>query len=67
MDVSKKFERTFKWSITKDQAEQYMGFMTDEQFDHYCFVFEEVFRNEYMGTFEILRDDWESFEDWVEK
>ena len=64
MDVSKKFQREFKWTITKDQAESYMGPMNDQQFEHYCLVFEEVFKNEYIGTFEILKDDWDEFSTW---
>ncbi|MDA9016536.1 hypothetical protein N9H63_00900 [bacterium] len=66
MDCSRKFERTFTWSVTKDQAESYMGPMSDEEFDHYCRVFEEVFKNEYIGTFEILKDDWDEFSTWVD-
>ena len=64
MDTSRKFERTFNWSITKDQAEKYVGPLSDLEFDHFCKVFEEVFYNEYQGTLELFREDWAEFKTW---
>jgi len=64
-DCSRKFTREFTWSITKDQAEKNMGPMSDMEFDHYCRVFENLFKNEYESITDILREDWEEFKDWV--
>ena len=65
MDVSKKFERTFNWSITKNQAEGYVGPLSDKEFDHFCKVFENVFYIEYESILDNFRDDyWEEYESW---
>lgn len=65
MDLSRKFERTFNWSITKDQAEKYVGPLSDKEFDHFCKVFEDVFSSYYEGTFELFQEDyWNEFRYW---
>ena len=64
MDLSRKFERTFNWSITKDQAEHYVGPLSDKEFDHFCKIFTELFYNEYNEILENLKEDWEEYKTW---
>lgn len=63
MDTSKKFERTFNWSLTKDQVESRLGPMSDKEFDHFCKTFEIVFFDYYQNTLDILIQDWEEFKE----
>jgi len=54
MDISKKFERIFNWSLTKDQVESRLGPISDKEFDHFCKTFEIVFFDYYQNTLDVL-------------
>jgi hypothetical protein len=60
----KKFEREFKWSLTKDEVESYIGPISDEQFNIFCNHFETTYLGEYERLLETYRDEWKWMKPW---
>jgi len=64
MDTSEKYERVFKWDLTKDQVECYVGPLTDEQFKIFCENFETIFSGYYTQLLELYQEQWEWMCPW---
>jgi len=59
-DLSKKFDRVFSWSLTKNQVESHLGRPVDDlEFEHFCRVFSFQFYSKYSDVLYWLSEEWD--------
>ena len=55
-----KYDRVFKWDLTKEQVENILGKeITYKEFFAFCKCFSDYFKIEYYNTLEWVGEEWE--------
>jgi hypothetical protein len=65
LNGNQKFERNFKWYITKDMVYRRSGLeLSDEEFLVFAKHFEQNFMIQYAMVLEWLIDEWDEIKTW---